>query len=101
MDFGVQRLHGLLGTLKGKEGPISDAVVRWRAIGANMTASAGWQTGGTGHDGRFFSSDLQPGKWELQLCPKGHRPIRGVVVIDEASPIESFDLSAERTPGRP
>ena len=58
----------------------------------NMTASRDWQLGGTSEDGRFFASDLQPGEWELQLCPKGYRAIRGVVEIDESSPIESFDL---------
>ena len=100
VDFGVQRLHGLLGTLKGKAGPIPDAAVRWRAVGVNMTTSAGWQTGGTDQYGRFFSSDLEPGKWELQLCPKGYRPIRGIVIIDGTAPTDSFDLFVERIDGR-
>ena len=61
-----------------------------------MTASRDWRTGGTGENGQFFSSDLSPGRWELELCPRGYRPIRGIVEIDETSPVSSFELYAQK-----
>jgi hypothetical protein len=95
-DFGVQRLHDLRGSLNGPNGPVSGARVRWRAVGYGMTSSREWQEGATDQNGTFFSTDKEPGEWELQVCDDGYQPIYGVVLIDQTSPIASFELFAER-----
>jgi len=100
VDFGVQRLHGLVGVLKGEQGPVPNAAVRWRAVGSSMTATADWAAGATDQDGRFFVTDMSSGRWQLEICAKGYRPIQGIVEISEGSPIDSFELVAERDNGQ-
>jgi hypothetical protein len=95
VDFGVKRVHGLLGTLSTETGPVVGAPVRWRPVGPGSSAPPEWQFGGTDQTGRFFASDLAAGRWELQLCPQGYRPIRGVIQIDDGSPVESVALYAQ------
>ena len=87
---------GMFGTLMGDAGPISEAAVRWRAVGVGMTATRDWNEGATDQAGLFFSSDMPEGKWELEICAKGYRPIRGVIVINQSLPIAGVSLRAER-----
>ena len=98
VNFGVQTLHGLSGSVRSADGPVVNARVRWRASGKSMIATRQWQSGATDQSGRFFATDLEPGRWELEICGTGYRPIAGVVVIDETSPALQIELSTEKTP---
>jgi hypothetical protein len=95
LDFGKQRARGLYLKIRGPDGPVVGAKVRWRANG--MSATRDWQEWQTGEEGFFGVTDKLPGEFELDVCAKGYRPLHGIVVVDQSAPSGTTELAMERS----